>query len=111
MEGEMLGIPHCPAAKQAVVTRRVDLRLNVTFNVGMNLIPPADLHPDAVLIEGLGGPTAVARALGYDLPKGVQRVQNWKYRGIPPYTRLSRQDVFGPAPANDAEGQGVDRAA
>lgn len=75
----------------------------------MNANSKVELHPDAALIDRLGGPTNVARSLGYDLPRGVQRVQNWKYRGIPPYTRLARQDVFGPAPgvvhgaANDAE--------
>jgi len=60
-------------------------------------------HPDADLIDRLGGPADVARLLGYD-PKagGVQRVQNWKTRGIPEIVRLRRPDVFGEAPA---EGQ------
>jgi len=42
------------------------------------------MHQDAHLIEQFGGATKFARRLGYDLKKGgVQRVQNWKLRGIP----------------------------
>lgn len=39
---------------------------------------------DAALIDRLGGPAKIAKRLRYD-PKegGVQRVQNWKARGIP----------------------------
>lgn len=57
-------------------------------------------HPDAVLIDRLGGPAHVARLLGFD-PKGggVQRVQNWKTRGIPELIRLRRPDLF----SEDAE--------
>jgi len=57
-----------------------------------------ELHPDAALIDQLGGPTNLARALGFDMPRGVQRVQNWKYRGIPELLRLKRSDVFGQTP-------------
>ncbi|KRG71786.1 hypothetical protein ABB27_02560 [Stenotrophomonas terrae] len=53
------------------------------------------MHKDAELIDALGGPADVARSLGFEMPKGTQRVQNWKYRGIPPYTRVTRTDVFG----------------
>lgn len=60
-----------------------------------------ELHPDATLIDALGGPSAVARLLDFDKPGSVQRIQNWKYRGIPEVIRLRRQDVFGPAPAAD----------
>lgn len=39
---------------------------------------------DAALIERLGGPANLARRLRFDPKKGgVQRVQNWKVRGIP----------------------------
>lgn len=51
---------------------------------------------DAALIDKLGGPANLARRLGFDPAKGVQRVQNWKYRGIPEVIRLRRTDVFGP---------------
>lgn len=60
-------------------------------------------HPDSELIEKLGGPAEVASRLGFDKSGGVQRVQNWKYRGIPEVIRLRRQDVFGPAPAPTAQ--------
>lgn len=49
---------------------------------------------DAERIEALGGPTKVAALL--NLPKlgGVQRVSNWKARGIPATVKLSRPDLF-----------------
>lgn len=56
------------------------------------------LHPDAALIDSLGGPAALARLLAFDKPGSVQRIQNWKYRGIPELERLRRPDVFGPPP-------------
>lgn len=70
-------------------------------NHAMNQTDP-DLHSDAALIDHLGGPAAVARLLAFDKPGSVQRVQNWKYRGIPEVIRLRRQDVFGPAPVAKA---------
>lgn len=51
-------------------------------------------HEDAVLIEALGGPAELARKLGYEERGAVQRVQNWKYRGIPELVRLKRADIF-----------------
>lgn len=51
-------------------------------------------HPDWHLIEKLGGPTAVAKELDLPEASGVQTVQNWKYRGIPSKTKLSRPDLF-----------------
>ncbi|MGV6491354.1 hypothetical protein ACTUVK_000517 [Stenotrophomonas rhizophila] len=68
----------------------------------MNAKSLIEVHPDAQLIDQLGGPAVVARALGFEMPGGVQRVHNWKSRGIPPLTRITRTDVFGPMPANDA---------
>lgn len=64
-------------------------------------------HPDAALIDRLGGPATVARLLGFD-PKagGVQRVQNWKTRGIPEVIRLRRPEVF----AEPTEEQGKEAA-
>lgn len=56
------------------------------------------LHPDATLIDALGGPAAVARMLAFEKAGSVQRIQNWKYRGIPEVIRLRRQDVFGAPP-------------
>ena len=59
---------------------------------------PTLMHEDAKLIDSLGGPAELARTLGYRMPGSVQRVQNWKYRGIPEVIRLRRTDVLGPAP-------------
>ncbi|HHW4673585.1 hypothetical protein [Xylella fastidiosa] len=58
-------------------------------------------HPDADLINRLGGPAEISRQLGID-PRagGTQRVQNWKYRGIPEIWRLRRPDIFGETPTN-----------
>lgn len=61
------------------------------------------LHDDAKLIDALGGPAELARALGYDPAKGgTQRVQNWKYRGIPELLRLKKPEAFAP-PADQEE--------
>ncbi|SUY71984.1 Uncharacterised protein [Comamonas terrigena] len=52
-----------------------DFCLNNVFNFGM--------HQDAGLISHMGGATKLAARLGYDLKNGgIQRIQNWKRRGI-----------------------------
>lgn len=56
-------------------------------------------HADKKVIDALGGPAEVARLLGYLERGAVQRVQNWKYRGIPELIRLKRSDVFDAKPA------------
>lgn len=64
---------------------------------------PEQLHPDARLIDALGGPAVLARRLGFDPAKGgVQRVHNWRRRGIPVVLRYQRQDLFGPPPEEGA---------
>lgn len=56
---------------------------------------------DKQLIDDLGGPAKVAELLGYDKHGGVQRVQNWTTRGIPPKVKLEHPDLFiKPAPAS-----------
>lgn len=45
---------------------------------------------DKELIESLGGSAKVAMRLGYS----IQRVENWKARGIPAQVRLDHPDVF-----------------
>lgn len=51
-------------------------------------------HPDWALITDLGGPAKVARLLGYEPRGGIQRVQNWRYRGIPAEVKLSFPKIF-----------------
>ena len=65
------------------------------------------MSDDKKLINDLGGAAKVAELLGYDKNGGVQRVQNWKVRGIPPKVKLERPDLFSaqgsaaaPYPAN-----------
>lgn len=52
---------------------------------------------DAQLIEVLGGPAAVAKLLRLSSIHGVQRVHNWKKRGIPAKVRLDHSKVFSKA--------------
>jgi len=47
------------------------------------------------LIEAAGGDRAFARLLGLDAtPYAVQRVNNWKRRGMPPAVVLANQHVL-----------------
>ncbi len=55
-----------------------------------------DTHPDWPLVLALGGPVKVAELLGWTKEGSVQRVQNWKGRGIPPAVKLLRPDLFLP---------------
>ena len=53
------------------------------------------ISKDKHLIVSLGGPTKLAALLGFDKTAGgVQRVQNWMSRGIPPKEKLARPDLF-----------------
>ncbi len=52
------------------------------------------LEADKALIQSFGGPTQLAMLLGYSKPGGVQRVQNWTSRGIPPSVKLARPEIF-----------------
>jgi hypothetical protein len=50
---------------------------------------------DKQILISLGGPAKVAELLGLDKSTGgVQRVQNWMSRGIPPKEKLARPDLF-----------------
>lgn len=51
---------------------------------------------DADLIAYYGGPAALARALRLKGRHPVQRVVNWRTRGIPAAVKLARLDLFGP---------------
>jgi hypothetical protein len=59
------------------------------------------MSSDKELIESLGGATKLAARLGCS----VQRVQNWKDRGIPAQVRLDHPDVF-PLPGRPQEPHG-----
>lgn len=99
MDACISAMPHSTASKRRVVTRGVDITINTMCNTGMEKKP----HRDWKLIAALGGPARVAQCLGWQDEAGViQRIQNWKYRGIPELLRYQRQDVFGPAPKPEA---------
>ena len=50
---------------------------------------------DKTLITSLGGPAKVAELLGFDKARGgVQRVQNWMTRGIPPGIKVAFPHIF-----------------
>lgn len=58
-------------------------------------------HPDWTLITDLGGPAKVAERIGAT----VQRVQNWKTRGIPAAVKLRHRFLLRKARATEqAEG-------
>jgi len=59
----------------------------MVFNKGMKT--------DKELIEALGGAAKVVELLGWKgRPGQVQRVHNWRSRGIPAKVRLDYPDVF-----------------
>ena len=67
----------------------------MVFNTAMTKHLATDA--DRQTIDRLGGPTKLAELLGYDKSKGgVQRIQNWKDRGIPSAVKLQRPDLFLP---------------
>lgn len=51
-------------------------------------------HADWALIEALGGPPEVVRLLKLTKPGSLQRVHNWKVRGIPSKVMLENQALF-----------------
>lgn len=48
------------------------------------------INDDLILIESLGGVSAVAESLGYS----IQRVHNWTQRGIPASEKLKNPQMF-----------------
>lgn len=76
------------------------ISINMVFNRRMS---------DKDLIERLGGPSAVAKLLGYESNGGPQRVHNWTKRGIPAAVKLAHPQLFmvergaPPVPATTAE--------
>jgi hypothetical protein len=55
-----------------------------------------DPHPDWELIEKLGGPPKIVELLNMQETGALQRVHNWKWRGIPSAVKLERPDLFLP---------------
>lgn len=49
---------------------------------------------DRQLIDSLGGPAQLAKTLGFTSRGGVQRVHNWKERGIPAAVKLQFPEIF-----------------
>jgi hypothetical protein len=49
------------------------------------------LLSDKDLIAKFGGPSAIAKLLGF---KSKQRVHNWLTRGIPPSVKLAYPNIF-----------------
>ena len=58
-----------------------------------------DHHPDWQLVLGLGGPAKVAELLGFSKSGGVQRVQNWKHRGVPSHVKVAHPQLFMRSPS------------
>lgn len=53
------------------------------------------IEADRALIESLGGPAKVAERLNYNKRAGgLQRVQNWKQRGIPAHVKVQHPELF-----------------
>ena len=67
--------------------------MNMMCNTSMNDI---NQHPDAELIKQLGGATQLAKRLGLTKPGSIQRVQNWKKRGIPLAIKIEHAELFLP---------------
>ena len=73
---------------------------------------------DAETIQTLGGPTAVAKLLGFETPGGARRVHNWLKRGIPTSIKVQFAEIFlniaatNPQPATPAPaGSDIETAA
>lgn len=86
-----------------------DLLINMVFNVVTSHETVTEMkneaetiNADRKLIEGLGGPTKLAEILGYDKHGGVQRIQNWLSRGIPPKVKLQHPEIFLAQPRKPA---------
>lgn len=60
----------------------------------------ADMEPnpnrddDWALVLALGGPAKVVELLGWTKEGSIQRVQNWKHRGIPSKVKLKHPSIF-----------------
>lgn len=63
------------------------------------------MKTDKELIESLGGPAKIAALMGLAGRAGqIQRIHNWKSRGIPAKVRLNFPELF-PLPTVNAQSQ------
>ncbi|MGU2439540.1 hypothetical protein ACTXHA_03980 [Burkholderia cenocepacia] len=78
--------------------------LSVVFNRGMS--KATNIDRDRALIAKLGGAARLAERLGYDTKKGgVQRVHNWKSRGIPSSVKVDHPEIFLSPVSDEASGR------
>ncbi len=59
------------------------------------------------IIDALGGPAQISRDLGFNPDSGVQRVHNWRIRGIPPKVLLDHKEYFDRAKASSNSPEAV----
>ena len=79
----------------------IDASLNMVCNIGMT---------DTELIAHYGGPAKLARKLGFSEQGGVQRIQNWTTRGIPPAVKVQFPEIFLNVPKTPARGEAQEAA-
>ena len=70
--------------------------IHAVLTAAIHMVFNNAMKSDAELIDALGGPAKVAQLLGLGKAGGVQRVHNWKERGIPARIKLARPDLFVP---------------
>ena len=58
---------------------------------------------DAELIDHHGGPARLAEKLGWHESRAVQRIHNWRSRGIPAAVKLKYPAIFLTKPARKAK--------
>lgn len=49
---------------------------------------------DAEIIDHFGGPARLAERLGWMESRAIQRIHNWRRRGIPAAVKLRHADIF-----------------
>ncbi len=52
------------------------------------------LHPDAAILDAIGGPSHVAEQLGLPREGGRQRVHGWRVNGVPADVKLQFPHIF-----------------
>jgi hypothetical protein len=57
------------------------------------------------IIDALGGPAQISRDLGFNPESGIQRVHNWRIRGIPPKVLLDHKEYFDRAKLSKSQAE------